>query len=325
MEESCTILLENHTILAHVPSEATPIVQFRCERQKMQKNRIITNYQKYRENKSHGEHSYPFSIYPCVIPDLFSEVRVHWHEEMEIILIKEGRGIVSVDLEKQVLTAPAAVFILPGQLHEICQYKQERMEYENILFHPRLLQSYDNDIFDRQYLDPLLDGRLQMPAFLQGGDVGFSSLCEPLLGCEKTDSPLMVKSYLFLLCSRLFDMYPEREGGAARREILERLKPVLIYVQEHYSEVITIADVAGQVDFSEAHFMRFFKETLGMSFVTYLKNYRLSRAEEMLRTTDVSVLEIALDNGFPNVSYFIREFKAKYGMTPLKYRSRWET
>ncbi|MEE1040942.1 MAG: AraC family ligand binding domain-containing protein [Lachnospiraceae bacterium] len=96
----------------------------------MQNDKIITNYENYRENKSHGEHSYPFSIYSCVIPDLFSEVLPHWHEEMEIILIKEGKGIVSVDFEKRVLTAPAIMFILPGQLHGICQYEKERMEYE---------------------------------------------------------------------------------------------------------------------------------------------------------------------------------------------------
>ncbi len=289
---------------------------------KMQNDKIITNYENYRENKSHGEHSYPFSIYSCVIPDLFSEVLPHWHEEMEIILIKEGKGIVSVDFEKRVLTAPAIMFILPGQLHGICQYEKERMEYENIIFHPRLLQSHDNDIFDQQYLTPLLDGMIQMPTFLEEVDTGFSLLYAPLKECEETDSPLMVKSLLFLLCSRLLELYPERTERAARRDALERVKPVLVYVQDHYQEVITVADAAAQVDFSEAHFMRFFKKTLGMSFVTYLKNYRLAKAEEMLRTRDASVLDIAQDNGFPNVSYFIREFKARYGMTPLKYRSR---
>ena len=206
---------------------------------KMQNDKIITNYENYRENKSHGEHSYPFSIYSCVIPDLFSEVLPHWHEEMEIILIKEGKGIVSVDFEKRVLTAPAIMFILPGQLHGICQYEKERMEYENIIFHPRLLQSHDNDIFDQQYLTPLLDGMIQMPTFLEEVDTGFSLLYAPLKECEETDSPLMVKSLLFLLCSRLLELYPERTERAARRDALERVKPVLVYVQDHYQEVIT--------------------------------------------------------------------------------------
>ena len=77
---------------------------------------------------------------------------------------------------------------------------------------------------------------------------------------------------------------------------------------------------AAQIDLSENHFMRFFKQTLGVSFVTYLRNYRLTKAEEMLYTTDASILDIAQDSGFQNVSYFIREFRNKYGETPLKYR-----
>ena len=101
---------------------------------------------------------------------------------------------------------------------------------------------------------------------------------------------------------------------------MERIKTVLLYLQEHYRENITVTDAAAQIDLSETHFMRFFKQTMSVSFVTYLKNYRLTKAEEMLHTTDASILDIAQDNGFQNVSYFIREFKNKYGETPLKYR-----
>ena len=63
----------------------------------------------------------------------FSSVPVHWHEEMELIVVKKGRGIVTLDRESRVLEAGQAVIVLPGQLHSIRQYQQERMEYENII------------------------------------------------------------------------------------------------------------------------------------------------------------------------------------------------
>lgn len=286
----------------------------------MQKNRVIHNYENYKEKKSHGDQNFPFSIYICSIPNDFPEVLMHWHEEIEIIYIKEGKGIISVDLEKRVLTAPALVFVRPGQLHSIAQYERESMEYVNYIFHPRLLKSHDDDVFDQQYLTPLFDGTIQYPVFIKEQSPVFFSLCAPLLGCEETESPLMVKSCLFYLCSRMQEFFPERSGSMVRRESMERIKTVLIYMQEHYKENITVTDAAAQVDLSENHFMRFFKQTLGVSFVTYLKNYRLTKAEEMLHATDASILDIAQDNGFQNVSYFIREFKNKYGDTPLKYR-----
>lgn len=286
----------------------------------MQKNTTIHNYEHYKEKKSHGVQNFPFSIYTCSIPTDFSEVLTHWHEEIEIIYVKEGRGIASVDLEKRVLTAPALVFVRPGQLHSISQYERESMGYVNYIFHPRLLESHDDAVFDQQYLTPLFDGTIQIPAFLKEQSPGFHSLCNLLLGCEETESPLMVKSFLYHLCSRMQELFPERAESPVRREAMERIKTVLLYLQEHYRENITVTDAAAQIDLSETHFMRFFKQTMSVSFVTYLKNYRLTKAEEMLHTTDASILDIAQDNGFQNVSYFIREFKNKYGETPLKYR-----
>ncbi|MBQ0001630.1 MAG: helix-turn-helix transcriptional regulator [Clostridiales bacterium] len=286
----------------------------------MQKNRPIHDYEEYKEKKSHGERNFPFSIYTCSIPRDFPEVLMHWHEETEIIFIKEGKGIVSVDLEMRVLSAPALAFVLPGQLHSIGQYEGESMEYVNYIFHPRLLQSHNDAVFDQQYLTPLFDGTIEIPVFLQEHSPGFSSLSDSLLGCEETDSPLMVKSCLFQLCSRMRELFPERTGNTVRRESMERIKTLLLYIQDHYKENITVTDAAAQIDLSENHFMRFFKQTLGVSFVTYLRNYRLTKAEEMLYSTDASILDIAQDSGFQNVSYFIREFRNKYGETPLKYR-----
>ena len=66
--------------------------------------------------------------------------------------------------------------------------------------------------------------------------------------------------------------------------------------------------------------MKFFKTYTGKGFTEYLNDYRLARAAEMLRATDLSLLEIAARSGFENFSYFNRMFKRKYGISPGKYR-----
>ena len=53
----------------------------------------------YHEMKEHAGKDFPFNIYPCSIPADFSQVPVHWHEDMEIIAVKKGRGMVTVDME----------------------------------------------------------------------------------------------------------------------------------------------------------------------------------------------------------------------------------
>ena len=65
--------------------------------------------------------------------------------------------------------------------------------------------------------------------------------------------------------------------------------------------------------------MKFFKETMGMSFVQYLNDYRLEVAAKLLTTTSDDIINIAINTGFDNLSYFNRCFKKKYGITPGKY------
>lgn len=286
------------------------------------------DYQNYREGKTHGNAIFPFNIYPCAIPEMFTGVLPHWHDDFEIIYIKKGSGLVIVDRENRVLSAPAVVFVLPGQLHAISQNGKERMEYENIIFHPRLLLGEQGNLFDQAYLLPLLDGMVRIPAFLTPEDPCYSAFTEPLDACDREEKgtyyPLFVKSQLLLLCYRLAAMCPRETERPMRRSSLDAIKPVLSYIHRNYPEKIRISDVAKSVGFSEAHFMRFFKENMGRSFVTYLNEYRLAQAETLLRTTRESVLDVAQETGFPNFSYFIRAFKGKYGITPLKYRNLYQ-
>ena len=103
-------------------------------------------------------------------------------------------------------------------------------------------------------------------------------------------------------------------------KMINKIKPVLKYVELHYAQNITIKDAAMVAQCSESHFMRCFKEILGISFIEYLKDYRLSMAARLLTGSDTTVLATAADVGFDNLSYFNRCFKEKYGTTPGKFR-----
>ena len=90
-------------------------------------------YKLYHENKTHTPDDFPYNTYLCSIPLDFQSVNLHWHDEVEIIVIKKGIGIVSVDLTTYSVSAGDIIFVLPGQLHSISQKDNEIMEYENIL------------------------------------------------------------------------------------------------------------------------------------------------------------------------------------------------
>ena len=85
---------------------------------------------------------------------------------------------------------------------------------------------------------------------------------------------------------------------------------------------ITIADAAAEVQLSQSHFMKYFKNTMGTSFIDYLNDYRLTMASRLLLSSDSSILVISEEVGYDNLSYFNRAFKKRYGMTPSAYRKR---
>ena len=90
---------------------------------------------------------------------------------------------------------------------------------------------------------------------------------------------------------------------------------------EHYAEPISVPEIAAYCYYSPSYFMKAFKRATGMPFVQYLKHYRLEKAAALLRETDRTILEIAMETGFDNLSYFTRSFKEKYGISPGKFRT----
>ena len=72
---------------------------------------------KYQETKQHGSRLFPFNIYPCSIPVDFSHVALHWHEEMEIIAVKKGKGRITVDTVSYPVEEGDILAVFPGQLH----------------------------------------------------------------------------------------------------------------------------------------------------------------------------------------------------------------
>ena len=284
-------------------------------------------YKIYHENKTHTPDDFPYNTYLCSIPLDFKSVNLHWHDEVEIIVIKKGIGIVSVDLTTHSVSAGDIIFVLPGQLHSISQKDNEIMEYENILFQTSLLYSDDSDPCTVGYFHPYFSLEYELPWLF---DDSFSCHQE-LSSCIETIDQLCsrkphyyelsVKGHLFHFFYLLFSS----QGAPVtfnRSKSLEKVKQIVSYIELHYAEEITIQIAADYMGFSESHFMKFFKQHLHTTFTSYLNGYRLTIAARLLLTEDDSILSISERTGFNNLSYFNRLFKKEYQMSPREYRNR---
>lgn len=286
----------------------------------------ILEYENYQEKKFHGNPNFPYITYLCSIPLDFSEVPLHWHDEFEIIYIKKGKGTVVVDLKSYPVSAGTLVLLLPGRLHGIKQYENNSMEYENIIFHPNILLAKQNDDCSHDYFFPLFSNTISIPTFITPSLKNYKEIISCIDGADEI-CKTYPKAYQFALKAQLFQFFyllfsdcTDTSHSQKKRRTLDKMKQIIKYIECNYMKKVTIADISKEIGLSQSHFMKYFKNTMGTSFIDYLNEYRLTMASRLLFTSDSSILDIASEVGFDNLSYFNRLFKKRFGTTPSNYR-----
>ena len=100
------------------------------------------------------------------------------------------------------------------------------------------------------------------------------------------------------------------------------VQKVLRLVDEYYRDGITLKEVSNELEVSPDYISTQLTEDLGVNFSTYIKNYRIKKAKELLAGTDLKMFEIAEQTGYQDAKYFGKVFKAAEGIHPLDYRKK---
>ena len=287
-------------------------------------------YETLHETKSHYNTDFSYNTYPCTIPQDFTEVPLHWHNEMELIYIKKGNGIVSIDLNYHSVSQGDLVIVYPGRIHSITNSDNSRLEYENIIFNINMLMPKECDRNTFEYFGHINNSDNNMTYIIRPADLHYREIISFIDEADKVCETfpagfeLKIRSCLYSFFFALHTYYSYTGGsevsGSLFIDKMNKLKLIIRYIENNYTHAVSIHDIADECHFSESHFMKFFKQCTGTSFISYLNDYRLLIASRMLTSTDLSVTQIASECGFDNISYFNRCFKKKYGTAPSKMR-----
>jgi AraC-like DNA-binding protein len=107
-------------------------------------------------------------------------------------------------------------------------------------------------------------------------------------------------------------------SGEAQRLV----RKAMAYVQQNYQQTLTRQDLARYVGMSDDYLTYCFRQELGMTPIAYLNRYRITQAKRLLKESDATITQIALDVGFSDSGYFSRVFRREAGMSPDAYRRR---
>ena len=280
-------------------------------------------YYELKENKPHGTKDEPFSTYHIRDVNRAFQIPVHWHDELEIIYVKRGSLNVNIAGESYIGKPGDAFVVSPGNLHFMGS-QTGKVDYYTFLFPMKYVTFNAEDMLDREVLEPLNNGRLMI--YPQIGKTA-RDICEELIDIHKLKNSeaeqeiavqLKTKMTLLQFILKMWQAGLIMDNTTSGRNTVE--KEMISYIQQNYTEKISLKEFGTQFHLSEKYISRYFKEHFHITLSQYVNHLRLEHARQLLQDTTMPITEVAMQSGYQNVSYFIRSFKETYGMSPLKYR-----
>lgn len=277
------------------------------------------------ETTAHGTFDFPLAVYETILSkNILGFVSWHWHREFQFCLVTTGTVAFWVQGRQLTLPAGQGLFINSNVLH-MAKPETPDAAYCCIDILPSLLCGFPGSLLDVSLVTPL-SADASLPLFRFSGETLESrealALLEKIrqLSHRKTTGyPLMVTGLLMELLGRMLSMLDA--APAAPKEDMSRLRSVLQFIDRHYMEHLTLGQCAQRSGLSDSEFCRQFKRAMHCTLTGYIRQVRLQKsAAELLLHPEKSISQIAYATGFSTTSYFISQFRAATGMTPLAYR-----
>lgn len=275
---------------------------------------------------------FPFAIYKSSgfshQAEKENKVYMHNHHCLEINFCLNGDGQYTI-IDENYPILKDDIFIINNLEYHMARNLSGNLQLMVIVFDPELILEGSNAY---QYVRAFYEWKTGFKHRLRGDVFATDEIKGVLYSIQREwDSKavgwqLVVKSLLLMLLALIYRQFEGIEGYSEKIHHFQsnyiKLSPAIKYMEEHYKENIPLAVLAQEAHMSVNYFSSFFSQTMSNTVSERLIRMRLKNACTLLTTTGNSILSIALESGFDNISYFNRVFRKAFGVTPGEYRKR---
>ncbi len=247
---------------------------------------------------------------------------LHWHDELQILYVMDGKVKVQTLQNSSLVGANMAIFINKRIVHKISE--EQDSHYRCFIFPDTLVRFYLLSPMDlsvstvtnnSDIVTQLIPSESKMYTIIRELDrVVFEN--GDILGKEYNISSLLVQFINILIETIEVPCQKSIISGENRLS----MQAFLAFIHQYYREDISLKEIAAAGNVSVGYCGRLFKAILDTSPYDYLINYRIKKSIDLLADRRYTITQIATNVGFNNVSYFVKCFKSKMHITPNKYR-----
>ena len=280
---------------------------------------------KNKELQPHGSLEFPCAGYESIHTTSICDcIPWHWHEEFEVIHIIEGRMKLQVLSETFTVHTGETAIINSNALH--CASGEPYCKLQSLVFSPLLITGTINSAFASRYIMPLISCTQFSGIVLKRHQATVSSYFSTAFGALKNDAFAYEFTVREQLSHIMLTVYSELKTGLNGSPVHQdinsvRVAAILSFIEQHYSENITLSNIAETVNISERETLRCFKKITGESPIQYLLKYRLIQSASILTEyPDKNISVVAEECGFDSPAYYAKKFKEFYLYTPSEYR-----
>lgn len=249
----------------------------------------------------------------------------HYHQYIELIYVLEGTLSVFTDNKRFDLQKDSLLVIYPNELHAFKAYGENK--YIAIKFLSDILRTREQSTNELEYLLNLNKYNNRHTRIIPGNK-DLRRLMEDsmkMYDCNTYTSELYIRSNIICVCAQILDFWKQNNEltmvkTASESSNIQIIKSIISRIPENTA--IRTHEAAAICKMSDGHFSRLFKSLTGTTFTQYVKSVKIGIADRLLKSSDMSITEIAHSLNYATSSHFIEDFRKEKGISPKQYRKR---